>query len=582
MKLKILNQKLLFRSASWRRETRFLPKERFLYCYVAILLITILGAFLRFYNLNWDQGYFFHPDESNNIIHPAANLQFPFKPEQFTYGSLTIYLYRLVASTIAFLTQNPSWIKAEQIALIGRFISAGLSTLMILLIFFLGKKFFSSKVGLLAALLTTVNAGLIQAAHFGTTETILTLGGLLIILATSMILKSKNYRQGYLLGAVSLGLTVGAKISSLIFFLPFLLSHLLALKKKNFVTRNLVFLLNCLLMLLVFLFVSPYSLLAFPAFKESFFFEKNIATGQLPIFFTGQFYETQPYFFQITKILPWILGWPILILGFLGLIIVFSQSLKEHNKEKLLLFFLPVFYFLYNGSLFAKWTRYMVPLIPFLCLFAAFALIRILEKSQKQKILVVLANVFIGIILMAQIFYGLAFFNIYRQPQTRIAASQWIYQNLPSGSRLLLEPLDVVALPLTIKDKEPASYQQVWFDFYGLDEVEASKKPGLIQELVNKIAGSDYIIIGSRRLYANRLRLKDKYPLAANYYTLLFNGQLGFDKIKEFSSYPKILNIEINDDQAEETFQVFDHPKVLIFQNQKHLFVNDLTKILNQ
>ena len=74
--------------------------------------------------------------------------------------------------------------------------------------------------------------------------------------------------------------------------------------------------------------------------------------------------------------------------------------------------------------------------------------------------------------------------------------------------------------------------------------------------------------------------LPEKYPLTSRYYQLLFSGQLGYTQIVRFTSYPSLLGIEINDDQSEETFQVYDHPKVLIFENTGRLDKEDLNKIL--
>ena len=550
------------------------------FIYYSLFLIILIGGFFRFYNLNWDKGHFFHPDETNNIAIPAANLKPLFRPKEFTYGSLTIYFYRLGALLVSFLTKDNLWLNANRINVVGRFFSTVFSIALIFLIFYLGKMLYSQKVGMLAAIFTSLNVGLIQAAHFGTTETILALAGVLITIGAVFILDIKKYRVGYLLSSITLGLASGAKISALVFSLTFFLAHLFSLTKKNFFKRNFLFLTSCFLTFIVFFLVSPYSILDYSTFTESFKLQKEIATGKLPMFFTSQFKETAPYFFQITKIFPWILGWPILIFGTLGFVFVYWQIIKTKDKKKFLLFFLPSFYFLYNGSLFVKWTRYMIPLTPFFCLFTAIFLISVYQKSKKQN-QKLLARLLIVTVIATSFLYAFAFTNIYRYPDTRITASKWIHQNIPSGSNLLLEPLDAISLPLPLKNNNSVAYQQNWFDFYALDDpFDWKEKSNQINNLTTYLTETDYLIIGSRRLYANRLRLKDKYPLTARYYSLLFTGALGFDKIKEVSSYPKIFGVEINDDMAEETFQVFDHPKILIFQNRKHLSEDKLKRLL--
>jgi hypothetical protein len=40
--------------------------------------------------------------------------------------------------------------------------------------------------------------------------------------------------------------------------------------------------------------------------------------------------------------------------------------------------------------------------------------------------------------------------------------------------------------------------------------------------------------------------------------------------------------LTINDDSSEETFQVYDHPKVIIFKNVASFNMQQLTRILNQ
>jgi hypothetical protein len=71
---------------------------------VALLLLAILGGalYLRLYDLDWDRGYLFHPDERQIII-VVDGLSFPWPPDWrlllspkspwnpgfFAYGSLT-------------------------------------------------------------------------------------------------------------------------------------------------------------------------------------------------------------------------------------------------------------------------------------------------------------------------------------------------------------------------------------------------------------------------------------------------------------------------------------------------------------
>src|SRR5438128_7317480 len=61
--------------------------------FLLVLLLTLGGGVLRFYNLNWGATLYFHPDE-RNIASSVSQLVFPtqLNPHFFAYGSLPIYV----------------------------------------------------------------------------------------------------------------------------------------------------------------------------------------------------------------------------------------------------------------------------------------------------------------------------------------------------------------------------------------------------------------------------------------------------------------------------------------------------------
>ena len=87
------------------------------------------------------------------------------------------------------------------------------------------------------------------------------------------------------------------------------------------------------------------------------------------------------------------------------------------------------------------------------------------------------------------------------------------------------------------------------------------------QKVIKQVQEADMIIIPSRRGWYNHLRLKNKYPQTANFYINLFTGRLGFYKYHEVYRPFKFLIWDLKDEtSAEETFSVFDHPHVIIFE----------------
>jgi hypothetical protein len=103
-----------------------------------------------------------------------------------------------------------------------------------------------------------------------------------------------------------------------------------------------------------------------------------------------------------------------------------------------------------------------------------------------------------------------------------------------------------------------------------------------MQAMSGMLAEGDYLIVASRRLSGTIGRAQDQYPLTSGYYRKLFAGLLGYLPVRTFTSYPALRGIEINDDGAEETFQVFDHPVVQIFKNSERLPADRILALLKE
>ncbi len=102
----------------------------------------------------------------------------------------------------------------------------------------------------------------------------------------------------------------------------------------------------------------------------------------------------------------------------------------------------------------------------------------------------------------------------------------------------------------------------------------------------NFLNQTDYIFIPTAHQYMQITRLPERYPLTTEYYRQLlgcpvdkdilwcyrvaepgmFQGKLGFDLVATFESYPTIGPLVINDQNTEESFTFYDHPKVMIFR----------------
>ncbi len=533
-----------------------------------IFLLILIGGFFRFYNLNWDQGNYFHPDE-RNIANAVLRINFfsQLDPQFFAYGGFTIYLYRLAADLVFLATKDTSWITNwGNINVIGRFFSAVFSTITIIPLYFLAKKIFAKKTALLTIILYTFTVTSIQTAHFGVTESLITLIGVLTCLLSIITLRKISFLASLTLGIIT-GIGIASKTSAIAFIIMPILAYLLAEKIsiKTFGKKIIHLVLFLMVSFIVFTIFSPYTFIDWNKFIESMRYESGVATGSLPVVYTLQFDHTLPYLFQIKNFF-WQIGVDALFC-LLGFILLLFEMIKRRNKELLVFCIFPLLYFLYVGSWHTKFIRYMVPLIPFLLIASSFFLVKIKSKFK------LLGNGLIVITVLSTIVWAIAFFSIYTKPQTRITASQWIYLDIPYGSRILNEQWDD-GLPIPLGQFSPSQYLITSLAMYDPDN------QAKVNYLSANLSSADYLVFNSRRLYGTLIHLTDKYPITSKYYRLLFTGKLGYTKVAQFTSYPSILGLTINDDASEETFQVYDHPKVIIFKNEKKLSEQALAKII--
>jgi len=529
-------------------------------------IIILLGAFFRFYNLNWDQGYFFHPDE-RNIANAVSRIRFfsQLNPQFFAYGSLPIYLYRFTGDFLVALTKNQNWVlEWPKINLIGRSFSALFSTISLIFVFLLSKRLFNKKIAFLAVFFTAFCPSLIQMAHFSVTESMLVFWVLLITILSFKIADKGTIKNYSLLGIVC-GLSLATKTAAISFLIIPVVTHLFFYLKN--IKAYLKGLLSFGLAFLTFTILSPYAFLAKEKFLESMRYESGVVLGKLKVVYVLQFEKTLPYLFQLKNLL-WQMG-PVALLAIFGVIILLVFALKKRCKKILVFLSFPIVYFLYIGSWYTKFIRYMVPLLPFFAIILSWLLYQIyLKRKLIGKILILIS-------LSLSFLWALAFSSIYLKESTRITASKWIYENIKEESKILTEHWDD-GLPLDLKGgKHPFLYQIEQLTIYEADNQEK------INYYAEKLSQADYLILNSRRLYGTLMFLEEKYPLTSQYYRLLFAEELGYNKVAEFSVYPSLFNLEIKDDESEETFQVYDHPKVIIFENQKQFSQEEIKNILN-
>jgi hypothetical protein len=557
----------------------------------------LIGVFLRLYGLNWDQGAHLHPDERAITMFtlplhlPSSMSEFlsidsPLNPHFFAYGSFPLYLLKIIGSFADIF--YPQTIGYDQINLIGRSLSVIFDMGTILLIFSLGKKIFSKQIGLLGAFFYTISVFPIQAAHFYAVDTTLTFFVLLTLYAIIFFYEKPTKIKAAVIG-ILFGISLATKTSALVLVVSIgaaLISDFILIFIKNphrpkiwfphipkflktLFTEGLIITMFTLVSFLIF---EPYALLDIKEFWRQTLEQSRMTRDAFTFPYTLQYVGKIPYFYELKNMFLWGQGPILATISFIGILYTSFIILKKKKKGKwaqeliLLIFFLS--YFAVIGKFAVGWMRYMLPLYPLFCLFGAILAYRINQVLKTKIKSWFILNILYLIFYISILVWPLSFMHIYTQPNTRILATTWINQNIPTGSTIATEHWDD-GLPLGTQ----SNYKIKQLPIY---EMQNST---IKTQIYQSIKESDYIIIASNRLHTPLQRiaqncinwhiLQERCPQNANiYYQELFDRKLGYEKVAEFKNPPKIpfLNISINDQNADESFTVYDHPKVMIFK----------------
>jgi len=411
-----------------------------------LLIIFASGAYLRFYGLNFGLPANFHPDEVpkvNAIMRMVA--QGDLDPKYFLHPSLLLYSSYLV-NTIFHLfdgTTIGSWIVElagggasgagvwrETAFLAGRTVSATAGSLSIILIFLVGRRLFSSFVGLMAAGILAVTPLHVACSRYMKEDALLVA---LILTTIAILLRAvqENRRWLVFLASFIAGCSAATKYSGLLSVVivgaaPWLRSRSW---RPDFEFMK-VTILALPLAVLGFVICTPYSILTSEKFIKDFNSERNhMRRGHTTAVDAWSQLWTYHFSRSIKPGLTWFVG----LLATLGCgILIYKRRIEGLFLVGLVLvFYLPAEYVKAKPA--PQPERYILPCLPFLALAAAAALRSL--WTTKLKVLVPIAAV------LAIMLPGMRSIHLARElpNDTRLQAAQWMRENLPAGSRVMVD-----------------------------------------------------------------------------------------------------------------------------------------------
>ncbi len=523
-----------------------------------LALVFLLAAAVRIVGLDFDQNHFFHPDE-RAIGEAITHLSFrplQLNPHFFAYGSLPFYVTRAVASALAAVTQRPWFASYDGAIHLGRFLSALWGALTCVLLALLGRRWYGEATGLLAGGLLACSVLHVQTSHYAATDVALTLMVLLALVCNARFANRGRVRDALLAGLAT-GLALATKASAAPLALPLALAAFLSVRASRKWGHALgLATLASMAALSGFALGEPYAFLDFREFWRSVSEQGAMVrhAGLLP--YTNQYIGVPHFLYEGKEIVLWTLG-PLLGLAALWAAAATLTSFRRFRPGEWILasFFVP--YVLITCTFEVKFPRYLLPVYPILALWTAAWLTRRAEAGRAGRVL--RAAVVAGAAV-----WTLAFLAIYARPHSAVTASRWFHENVPDGTRVLEQDWDE-GFPFSFPGQPAERYPTVMFGFYEEDS------PAKMAKLARELAVADRVVLQTKRLYGAVTRAPDKFPFTNRAFRLLFAGDLGFTLTKSVASRPSLFGLDLPDELADESLSVYDHPKILIFENREKL-----------
>lgn len=577
------------------RHLRFPEKLRISSTGIALAMILLGALSLRLYNLDWDQGTYLHPDElhvantitlkivfewppdignlldaSSSKLNPRSIDPVTNKHYNYAYGALPLIVTDLTATTLSKITGADWSAFYDRIYKVGRFLSSLADTFTVLFAFLIGRALFSRSAGLAAAAVYATAPVPIQLSHFFTTDTWMTCFATLSLFGAVRGAQTGRLRW-FALAGIGFGLAMASKGSVILLGAVIVVAGLCdVLTRLNYGGPANLAISEFPVQLVAaglgsffsFALFEPYALVQLNVYLQQLSEQSRIVRGTLDVPFTRQYVGTQPLIYQAEQLLKWGLGPVAGISCLTGAFTIGYAAFKRMSPGAIVL----VAWLIGQGAITllpeTKFLRYTEPLLPALAVGAGAALIAgftfLLNRFGRLPARAAVVAIFLGIA-----FWTTSFISVYASTNPRIKASIWIYQNIPTGSRLTADTWDL-AMPIALAPGlNPADRQ---LESVSLDLYRDRPPSEVADDIFSALDQTDYIVMSSNRAATAIPRSPWRYPVQSRYFELLDSGRLGFTLIEKFDNPPRFGTLEFDDGGADESFINYDHPTVLIYQ----------------
>jgi hypothetical protein len=560
-----------------------------------LALILLVAVWFRTSGRNWDEGQHINVDElaitkvilKRVNIPPGTSLKTILDPQKspinpraggayFVYGALPLYLDKLASSAAAAFTGDKYFNGLDGIEQTGRLLASLFDTLTTLLVFATGMRLWGFRQGLVASAFYALAILPIQTSHFFISDPFMATFMAATLLCSVLFYKTQRVRF-VLLAGLGTGLAMACKLSA---FPVIVLPLLVILMRKTWrgddtlsglTWRRVVGLVGLIIgTAFIGLFMGdPFAVLDAPTYLKQLGMEAQIQGGIIDEWYTRKYVGTWPVVHQLMQLILLGAGPLIGLAGVAGCGIAMRRVWRDRDWIASLLLVGATIYLVAISLLETKWVRYLLPLVPYLCLFASAFGFWVYSYFQKRRLGQLPRSAVIVALLFSTLLGSLAINSVFISEHTQLKASRWVYANIPFGSRIGIEKTATL-MPLSLPGhKEP----ETEYTLVEMDPLSDMPTKDVADTLRAKLHEVDYLIIDATQAAATVAHLPWRYPAQIRYYELLLNGRLGFSVALHSTSYPRLAGLQIADEQGwlDVSFTTSSHPPIWVLKKEREL-----------
>ena len=406
-------------------------------------MVVILGvaAWLRCWGLAFGLPHTLaRPDEEVVFAIALRCFERQFNPHFFDWP--TLYMYVVGAGDILYFNigRLAGWFPLEYdfllsvarnhapVFLIARGVSATLGVATVWVTYLVGRRLFAPSVALAGAAFLAVAPLHVRDSHFGLPDVAATM---LVVTAFYFVVcyaQSGRRKDAWLVGLFA-GLAASTKYNAGLMLVPGLWVILRDVRGADAARLRLA-LLCALTALAAFIAASPYVLLDWRGFLEGLRrISAHLSAGHVT-------QDSWAWRTHLTSSLWYGLGWPVLATGIVGLA---TYVWRDRRAGPLFALF-PLLYFALIGAGHTAFARYVIPVLPFLCLAAGFVVVDVaaaVTDRSARRFAVPVAIVCLGAVLAAPgLRSAVAMDRLLSRPDNRLVAAAWLRSTYPEGATL--------------------------------------------------------------------------------------------------------------------------------------------------